>query len=292
MIASVQNKWSIEKTGKGVATLKFNVTDTANYEQWVLLKADCHWDNPHCDRELLTRHLDQAVERDAPVCTFGDTLCVMQGKYDKRASKANVRPEHQVNHYLDAIVDDYVAWHEPYAKQIAFISPGNHEAAIKKNHETDLIERIVGGLHTHGSPVVKGGYSGWIRMQFVRNRESIRKCLWYIHGYAGGGQVTKDMIQRNRQQVYVDGADFMLSGHTHDAWHDETVAIYLDRQGQVKRRTIDYIKTATYKEEYVVGEDGWHVASGKPPKPLGGWWLRFYWDGNRGLRHQLIRTEA
>ena len=31
----------------------------------VLLLSDIHWDNPKCDRVLLKRHLDQAMEMDA-----------------------------------------------------------------------------------------------------------------------------------------------------------------------------------------------------------------------------------
>ena len=34
----------------------------------------------------------------------GDVLCLMQGRYDPRGSKASVRPEHQVDNYLDAVI--------------------------------------------------------------------------------------------------------------------------------------------------------------------------------------------
>jgi hypothetical protein len=51
----------------------------------------------------------------------------------------------------------------------------------------------------------------------------------------------------------------------------------------------------TYKEEYGAGEGGWHIETGKPPKPLGAWWLRFTWSRSRvhGERAniQLMRAE-
>lgn len=69
-----------------------------------LLASDAHWDNPKCDRKKLKEDLDKAVEIGAKILLNGDTFCLMQGKYDKRASKSDVRPEHQVSNYLDAIV--------------------------------------------------------------------------------------------------------------------------------------------------------------------------------------------
>ena len=45
-----------------------------NWEQWVLLVSDQHWDNPLCDRELLADHYNEAVARGAPILSFGDQL--------------------------------------------------------------------------------------------------------------------------------------------------------------------------------------------------------------------------
>lgn len=36
-------------------------------EQWVFLCPDIHWDNPHCNRDLLKRHLDEAVKMGARI---------------------------------------------------------------------------------------------------------------------------------------------------------------------------------------------------------------------------------
>jgi len=36
------------------------------------------------------------------------------------------------------------------------------------------------------------------------------------------------------------------------------------------------VKLPTYKDEYGKGEGGWHIETGKPPKPLGAYWLRMF----------------
>ena len=62
--------------------------------QMFLLLSDLHIDNPKCDRRLLLKVLNEAVERNALILIFGDLFCLMQGKGDPRRSKADIRPEH------------------------------------------------------------------------------------------------------------------------------------------------------------------------------------------------------
>lgn len=46
------------------------------------------------------------------------------------------------------------------------------------------------------------------------------------------------------------------------------------------RRTFSAIRTSTYKNDYRDGSSGWHVETGKPPKPIGAVWLRLYYVRN------------
>ena len=39
-----------------------------------------------------------------------------------------------------------------------------------------------------------------------------------------------------------------------------------------------FLRTTTYKDSYQLGEKGFEVEQGKPPKPLGAVWLRFFYD--------------
>ena len=98
-----ESEWAFREQSRNVHIIDINLPRVGS-EQWVLLQTDVHWDNPHCDWDLLRSHLELAKERNAPVIDAGDFLCLMQGKYDKRSSKKDIRPEHMTGDYLDAIV--------------------------------------------------------------------------------------------------------------------------------------------------------------------------------------------
>ena len=178
-----------------------------------LLIADVHFDSVSCDRELLKKHLDEVVERNAKVLIFGDFFDVMGGKFDKRSSKGDLRPEYNTSNYIDNVVDDAIDFLTPYKEYIMFISPGNHELSILKYHETDVIKRLAKALDAE-----VGTYGGWLRIRYsfkdAGNRGSYK--IAYNHGYGGGGPVTKDVIQTNRKAVYLPDADIVISGHCFD----------------------------------------------------------------------------
>lgn len=251
-------------------------------EHWFLLRGDVHRDNPHCDQELEKKHLDQALERDAGIIDVGDLFCAMQGKYDKRSNKSDVRPEHQNGEYLDSLVRTAADFYAPYAKNIVALGYGNHETAILSRHETNLTERLAERLREKtGALVPVTGYTGWVRFILESGNKRTCRTLWHMHGYGGGGPVTQDTIQAQRQNAYVEGADILMSGHVHQRWIQENMKIYLDSNGEVKQRHSWYVKTATYKEEYGSGAGGWHIGTGKPPKPLGAWWLKLTFEIRR-----------
>ncbi len=133
----------------------------------LLLMSDLHWDNPKCDRELLKNHLDEAVKRDCKIILNGDTFCIMQGKYDPRRSKKDIRPEHNKANYIDAVIHDAVDWFAPYKDHILLVGYGNHETAILKALETDPVQRFVDLLNTtHGANLYAGGYGGVVDFKF------------------------------------------------------------------------------------------------------------------------------
>jgi hypothetical protein len=263
-------------------------------EQWYLLSSDRHWDNPHSDWKLQKKHLDEARERNAKIIDVGDLFCAMQGKYDRRASKENIRPEHQNGSYLDALVDTASDWFKPYADMFAMVSYGNHETAILKNHETDLIERFVTLLnHKAGTELTKGLYTGWIRFQFKhKDSGGMRQSynLNFTHGYGGGGPVTKGVIQTNRKAVYLPDAHFCISGHIHESWLMTIQRERLNKYGVPSLDEQVHITMPTYKEEYLIGMD-YHRQNGRPPKPLGAWWLRFYYK-NKKIKYEFTRAKA
>jgi len=264
-----------ELTDENVLTVWFkNVR--AGWSQRFLLSADRHHDNPDCARKLEKRHLDEVKEVNAGIIDCGDLFCCMQGKYDKRADKSKLRPENQVSDYFDSLIREADSFYGPYKENFLCLGTGNHETSILHKHEIDLTKRLGEKL---GVPVL--GYSGAVRFMFViSNTQRVSKVLWFTHGYGSGGPVTEDMIQSNRQRVYIDSADIMLSGHVHRSWIQEYIKLYVNDAGKLKRRTGWYVKTPTYKDEYKTGKSGFTAELGMGPRPLGAWWLEFYYARN------------
>lgn len=259
----------------------------------VLLISDVHWDNPKCDRNLLKRHLDQAKELEADILFNGDTFCLMQGAYDPRKNKNDIRPEHNKANYLDAVVNDAIEWFSPYAHLIKVVGYGNHETNILKRQETDVIDRFVFGLNAkNGTNVEVGGYGGWIVYHFKRANTTHNYKIKYMHGFGGGGAVTKGTIQFNRMSTYVEGADMIWMGHVHED-HELTYTIErINSRLNVELRDILMIRTATYKEEYNEGKGGWHVERGASPKPTGGRWLELHPQRIRNDEREFMKINA
>jgi hypothetical protein len=274
--------WTITEKARNIHHIAIELAG-ARDERWFLLQSDVHWDNPHCDRDLFLKHLAQAKERDAAVLDNGDFFCVMQGKWDTRSNKNDLRPEHQVGDYLDALVRTAAGELEPYKHLLTVRGKGNHETSITKRHETDLTERLVERMRMRGSDTIcTGGYSGYVIFQITHcktRRQPLK--LFYHHGFGGGGPVTRGVIQTNRQAVFIADADVILTGHTHDHWQVPIARVKLnqDNTAVVHTRQV-HVRAAGYKEEYGDGYSGWHIERGAAPKPIGGLWLRI-WQENR-----------
>ena len=99
-----ERPWRLERVSPNVVNVRLTGMGKG-WEQWLLLRSDVHHDNPKCDWKAERKHLDMAVERDAIVIDNGDLFCAMQGKYDKRANKDSVRPEHASGDYLDKLLN-------------------------------------------------------------------------------------------------------------------------------------------------------------------------------------------
>lgn len=246
------------------------------------LMSDIHIDNPKCRRDLLKKHLDEAIEKDATIFFNGDFFCAMQGNKDRRGSKSDIRPEHKVANYFDAIIQDAVEFLKPYAKNIGFFGYGNHETAILKHNEIDLLANLAYRLNQEtGSNIELGGYGGWVSIRFERQttRASLSFKIKYFHGSGGGGPVTKGVIQNNRLATIIHGADLIWQGHTHDAYHHTDVVEYMNVKyattaQMVRHKLLHHVRTPSYKDEYADGTKGWHIERGGQPKPIGYYLLK------------------
>ena len=244
----------------------------------IAMLSDLHWDNPHCDRELLKRHLDYCIEENIPVIINGDMFCLMQGRGDNRRNKSDIRPEHNNAMYLDSIVNTAVEWFMPYAHIIKLVGYGNHETAIIKWQETDILQRFVDNINFRAQSNMQiGGYGGWVVVRQVPNEgntTSFSTKLKYFHGSGGGGTVTKGSINLTRALEIYEGFDVFSMGHIHENSSRNDVRDTLEKHSMtgycLKQKQIHLMLTGTYKEEYGDGSKGWHVERGAPIKPLGG----------------------
>lgn len=238
--------------------------------------SDLHWDNPKTNRVLLKKQLDYCVKHKIPVFLNGDTFCLMQGKNDRRGTKSDVLPEHNTIKYFDAVVNTAVEWFAPYAHIIAGVGYGNHETAILKHQETDILERWVQLMNlTHDCNIQLGGYGGWIivKHRYGKGRSPHSFFVKYFHGSGGGGVVTKGAINLTRAKEMYENFDLFVMSHVHENWGrtDERDSILVSaKAARMIRKQIHLMITGTFKEEYGDGSKGWHVERGAPPKTLGG----------------------
>ena len=117
-------RWAVTERARNIHHVAVELPRTGD-EFWALMQSDVHWDNPKCDRDTLLEHLNEAREKDAPIFDNGDFYCAMQGKWDKRANKNDLRPEHQHANYLDRLIDTAVDFWQPYKDLLTVRGQGN-----------------------------------------------------------------------------------------------------------------------------------------------------------------------
>lgn len=243
----------------------------------VLLASDQHFDSAHADRRLIKKHLDEVVEANGRALFLGDWFDSMQGSRDKRSSKGALLPQYKRSDYLNALVEDSVAFLEPYAPYIAGWAEGNHETSILRHTEFDLLGATINELNLRtGSDIQRMGYSGWVFIRYLQYSSGLiddTKKIYYTHGSGGGGPVTKGVIATNRRATFLPDADIICSGHIHEAWSMEMRRERINRNGTVYGETQYHLQLPTYKDEFAGDGSGWWHETGKAPRPMGGWFV-------------------
>lgn len=269
---NASDSWRTETLESGVCRITFP------RRLWVLISSDWHWDSVKCDRDRLAADLAEARRINAAVLSLGDGFDAMGGKFDPRSNgKHDVRPELQQGNYFDEIVSQCGEWLQPYQQQMALISPGNHESAVRKRQETCLTTRLVERLRVAGSPVRQGGYAGWVLFRAMRGKTTALHRLWYHHGFGGGGGTTRGAGQFAQYLAEVD-ADTIVAGHVHQRTLIEAHRQRITPTGICRTRPVHLVRSSTYKSESVT--DGWAVEKGIGARPLGGWWMLLRWASN------------
>jgi len=255
----------------------------------ILNLSDVHYDSLQCDRELLTKHLKQAEERGALVFINGDLFDLMQGRYDPRHGKYDIRPEYKSATYLDDVINDcseYLSkFRVPY-----IIGQGNHETLIVNRLETSPIERVVERLKFMGQQAHMGWYSGLlcIRQGYDTNGEmaTVRTTkIYYHHGIGGGSARSKGIMSADDQQLTCPDADVITSGHDHNKWYLPVNVERYRKNLEPYQTSVHHIRSGSYKLKD--RNIGWEVQKGFRTPRLGGWWI----DVNYMKIHPCVRVE-
>lgn len=237
----------------------------------LLALSDVHWDSYHCYREQFIRDLEYARQIGALIAIFGDFFDAMQGRFDPRRDMESVRPEYRVQAYYDAIVDQTIKDLRPYRYSLLFMGRGNHEDSVKKNANTDILQRFVDGLNTPKHKTYLGGYGGILNF-IIKDKLTRTK---YFHGAGGEAPVTKGAIQTNRQAVYLPDFDIVFNGHNHNMYYIPIARERVDTEGTHHFDIQHHLRTPGYHMAYGDGTTGWEVSRGGVPKPMGGFFVDF-----------------
>jgi hypothetical protein len=157
-----------------------------------------------------------------------------------------------------------VDFYKPYKDNIALITSGNHEQSILYHHDYDILETLTDELG-----VKYGAYQGFVKFVFdIPGYKARTFDLCWHHGYGGGGEVTRGLIDNSRTRgQYL--ADVYYSGHIHRKNCDENVITRNSARGEILEERQWFIRGSCYKRE----ESYYHIGSGRAARPLGGWWL-------------------
>lgn len=243
--------------------------------------SDVHFDSKKCARELFTKHLKEAERRGAFVIINGDFYDLMQGRYDPRGGKYNIRPEYKHANYIDCVINDGADFLSSFNLRY-FIGQGNHETNILKRLETNPIERLVERMNVcKPNSAWMGGYSGWLRFAFEHTAGGARMpyTIHYHHGYGGNAPRSKGLLKVDINQMQYPDADMLVRGHDHNKWHVPTTVKRLTHGFDEVERIVDHLQLGSYK-----GTDdrfaGWEVEKGFNEPTLGGYFVRLKPNSN------------
>lgn len=243
----------------------------------LLFLGDLHLDNAKVDRAAVRTLLNEAVERDALVVLLGDVFDLMQGYGDKRASLSALKRDYaESGSYLGAVLDDVTEFLLPYARNIWVILQGNHESTVARFAGVRLEQMLAANLTRAGGAPVTPGYQTYAlaKLYHATDKRVRDVPFWISHGYGGGGEVTKGVIQAQRRAVTYPDARFVVSGHVHSSYYVAHEQWRLDRYYRPFASEQEHYVVGTFKDEFSSGS-GYHVEKGRGPRLPSGWWAKF-----------------
>ncbi len=167
---------------------------------------------------------------------------------------------------------------------IAYLT-GN--SAWLKHHECDPTAHLVRAIKMHNreSPIAAGGWGGWVKVQVTLCNSHLTWTLRYAHGGSAGGAMTFGTLDTRRMYSWIEGADMIAMGHTHDSNIVGISREYLESNGgvyEVRKRHCDFVRIGNFKDDWGDGSAGWAVEKNGGPKPTRAKWVRLF------ARHETV----
>lgn len=301
--------WEARANGRNVHSIRY-APHRGRSKTWrarMLMLSDLHFDSNQCDRDLVKFCLDRAKQDNRPIFINGDSLDVMQCTRDPRASHEGMRLDYLIRmknedekfdggRYLDLVQDDITDFLKPYAHLIVGIGYGNHETAVVKHRNHDLLVGICKELRRHSGNThpTPGGYAGWIRLYFSQTAsgKNTSTNIYYNHGTGGSSPVSKGIMEFARLAERVI-ADVYWMGHNHHMYAVPTSRWVLSNKNVPKEKSVLYVRTPSFIwNEGKDGAQGFGVERGHGPRPRGAYWLEHYLTSRSGGKEREMRFHA
>lgn len=264
----------------------------------ILMATDVHFDSKYCDRDLLKKHMDMAVETGSMVFFNGDLFDVMGCEKDPRSKSSDIRPEYisPERSYLDLVIEDVYEFLKPYKDNIMAIGYGNHETAIMKYRDTDPIYRLKTMLDSTGGPKVPlSGYKGVLKILNVQSLEhgtsrgaSANTYIAHHHGYGGNARRSKGILTADIEIGEYPFADIIFSGHTHQKLFLPMNTYDINNKSVLSLKKKFWLKGGSYKDTSDKSF-GFEVQKGFGLTVSGGWWIDIRYVGES--RERIIKVE-
>lgn len=263
----------------------------SGFEQWFLLCSDVHIDSKYCKKNIFRRHLEEAKERNAKVLIAGDFFDLMQAKNDPRHNKRNLDTYDIQDTYFNSVIGKTFNFIHPYKEQLAMIGYGNHETASVKHSEVDVLKLFVTMLNNSGANITLGGYGGWIRFKFEQESGGGRQSylMFYHHGSGSNAPMTKGLLNSVRASAFLPDADIIWTGHNHESWLVKQERYRVNDMNKTFNDSQYLLKSSTYYDDTEKGF-GFLYEKLSNPKPIGAWWLRFYY-ANKNIYFEFAEAK-
>lgn len=246
------------------------------WQHKTLAMFDQHRDSDHHRKDLFEKGLQDAKEGGHPAFFGGDLFDAMQSRNDPRRARGSSNDEKKK--YINYLVDEVTEYVEPYAEVIVAWFMGNHETAVLRNLDFDLVSAVIGKLKDRtGYEIQQMGYSGYLVYAW-QTRSSCRgnSVVWVHHGYGGNAPISKGTNHVGRRAAAYPDADIIVTGHTHECWSMPHAMERLTRGGNVYKQVQWHVQIPSLKDETRGKKgSGWAVEKGFTPQVNGYGWLKF-----------------